>query len=99
MGEVSFGRRQRELTGERTTFLASYHELWITIVNGISTRLKYDLGDRDLGDDIGLEHRLSATLDVSPYPGLTFIAQSRVLFAEERSNPEADLFLHVHLWF
>jgi hypothetical protein len=98
LGEVSFGRRQRELTGTRTTFIASYHELWITIFNGINARLKYDVGDRDLVVRGELEHRLSAALDISPYPGLTFVGQGRLLFAQGLA-PSPDLFLHLHLWF
>jgi hypothetical protein len=97
LGEVSFGRRRRELTGTATAFVASYHELWITIFNGINARLKYDVGDRDLAVAGEVEHRLSAALDLSPYPGLTFIGQGRLLFAD--AGPSPDLFLHLHLWF
>jgi hypothetical protein len=98
LGEVSFGRRQRELTGESTAFIASYHELWIVILNGLNGRLKYDVGDRDLAVAGELEHRLSAALDISPYPGLTIVSQARLLFLPEAGR-DADLFVHAHLWF
>lgn len=98
MGELTVGRHQRPVTGDTTAFFASYHELWITILNGLSVRLKYDLGDRDLGAAGELEQRVSAALDVSPYPGFTLIAQGRMLLLDG-ADPSADAFVHVHLWF
>lgn len=98
MGELTVGRHQRPITGDTTAFFASYHEVWITIANGFSVRLKYDVGDRDLTADGELEHRFSGALDVSPYPGFTLVAQARALLTEGAA-PSADLFIHAHLWF
>ena len=99
MGEFTFGRRQRVLTGDDAPFWATYHELWWTVFNGISVRAKYDAGRRDAGLANTLEHRFSAALDVSPVPGVTFIAQGRVLLHPDTDGPGADVFIHTHLWF
>ena len=98
MGELSFARRQRPSTGEDAFVLASYHELWATIVNGVVAKAKYDLANRDLGGGAGFEHRFSVGLDLSPIPGVTLLAQGR-LQLEADSGTELDAFVHLHLWF
>lgn len=98
MGEFAIGRRQRPLTGDNAPFWAMYHEVWWTVFNGISVRGKYDAGSRDADLANNLEHRFSAALDISPVPGVTFIAQGRVLLHPD-TGPSADVFIHTHLWF
>lgn len=99
MGELVIGRRQRPITGTKALTFAMYHELWWTIVNGLSARFKYDLGARDAELDQALDHRVSAALDVSPVPGVTLITQGRMLVSQRDDQPGWDVFIHTHLWF
>jgi hypothetical protein len=97
MGEVTLGRGPNALGGSDAR-LAVYHELWWLAFNGISLRLKHDLGSRDLDATSSLEQRLSVGLDVSPVPGLSLLMQGRFLFDSPRSQGGADFFLTTHVW-
>lgn len=100
MGELAVGNRQRVLTGERTAYWATYHEVWWTIFNGLSFRAKYDAGRRDADLADTLQHRFSGALDISPVPGVTLIAQTRyLLHAQDDGGSGFDVFVHTHLWF
>ena len=98
MGEVSFGMVQRPGTGSQSTMLAMYHEIWATLFNGLSLRLKYDLGSRDAKLKDSLEHRLGVLLDIGIVPGATLIVSTRTLFANGRSG-DTDLMVQTHIWF
>ncbi len=99
LGELAVARAPRIGTGTSTEVIASYHELWWTIANGLSARLKYDVGTRDARLAGTLAHRVSLGLDTSPIPGLTLVAQARVLVDDSGADPEPDAFVHLHVWF
>lgn len=97
MGELSVGRA-RAPTGETKPRLALYQEVWWLAFNGVTVRAKYDLGSRDLDAKDALEQRLSAGLDVSPIPGLSFLIEGRYALPAPGAAGEADLFLTTHIW-
>lgn len=98
MGELSAGRLQRPVTGSSATVLAMYHELWLTLFNGVSLRGKYELGTRDAEVDGLMEHRLSFLLDVGVFPGLTIITGTRTQLASSRAG-DTDVMVQTHFWF
>jgi len=98
MGEFSAGRIQRPITGSSATVLAMYHEVWVTLFNGISLRGKYDFGTRDLDVDGLMEHRLSALLDICVIPGATVIAGTRTQLGGSRVGG-TDFMVQTHFWF
>lgn len=99
MGEVTLGRRQQPVSGEAAVQIASYHELWWTLFNGILIKAKYDLGSRDLSGSGSLEQRWALALDVSPIPGLTLMAQGRLLQPRPSADLGWDVLIQTHLWF
>ncbi len=98
MGEFSMGRKPRIGTAEMAAYYASYHELWWLIVNGVSARLKYDVGDRDAELEGGFEHRVMIGADIVPIPGFTISPQVRYRIPEE-GDPRSDIFVMAHMWF
>ncbi|MEL6544747.1 MAG: hypothetical protein AAFQ82_08980 [Myxococcota bacterium] len=97
LGELSVGRREASV-GDSVQFLAMYHELWWTLWNGVSVRGKYDFGDIDLELSGTNQQRFSAGFDVSPFPGVSFVALGRYLLTDERPGA-ADIFVFTHLYF
>jgi hypothetical protein len=98
LGELVVGSRQRPATGDSAAFFALYHEVWVSVLNGVNIRLKHDLGNRDTTFSQGIEQRFSSAIDLCLVPGLTLIAQGRLLLSESGSI-NADLFLQTHIWF
>jgi hypothetical protein len=98
MGEFSAGRVQRPGTGSSATTLAMYHELWATLFNGVSLRLKYDMGTRDASVAGSMEHRLSVLADIGLFPGLTLIGGTRTNLSTGRAG-DTDFMFQAHVWF
>lgn len=98
IGELSLGRRPALVTGDSTTFYAMMHEVWVTLFNGVSLRLKYDLGNRDLGGSAGLQQRFIVGTDLSPVAGLTLSPQVRLL-VDPPDGVRPDFFMQAHIWF
>ncbi len=96
IGELSFGRREALVTGEATTFYAMMHEVWVTLFNGVSLRLKYDLGSR--GSDAGLQQRFVVGTELSPVTGFTLQPQVRLL-VDRPDGVRPDFFMQAHIWF
>lgn len=98
LGEVTYGRLQRPLSGKETGQLAAYHQLAWTAVNGVVIRGRYDFWDPDeevIDDEI---HRPGLGLDWIPITGLTFSADFRVGIPAG-GTASGDLFLQLHGWF
>jgi hypothetical protein len=97
LGELSVGRRPRDVDGTAVTFLALYQEAWWQLANGLSVRVKYDLTGRDLSGG-ALAQRASLLLDLAPVPGVDLIVMGRLLW-ETGAPAGNDLFVQLHLWF
>ncbi len=98
MGEFTFGEMQRPGTGSGSLVMAMYHEIWVTLFNGVSLRGKYDFGTRDAEVAESSEHRLGLLLDLGIIPGMTITISSRTLFASQR-DVGTDVMVQTHLWF
>ncbi len=98
IGELDIGSVFNPEVDRETATLAMMHELWITIVNGIFFRSKYDLGTRDLEFAGALEQRFSAGVEVVPIPGVSILPLGRVLWANDE-RVSGDFFLQMRLYF
>lgn len=96
LGELTLGRR-RFSTGSDRSHMAGMTELSWILRNGILLRARHDLAWLDLRHPTDLQHRLSAGLDLSPVPGLTFTALGRTLWAPGIRS--SDVFVQAHVWF
>jgi hypothetical protein len=97
LGELSVGRRASEQGGE--DYAAVSHEVWWMVRNGVNLRGKYDVGFYDVNTMMSLQRRVSAGVELSPVPGVTFTTFARALQAPGDTRWHPDVFGQVHVWF
>lgn len=84
-------------SGRSTDRAAFYHELDWQLGNGINLLVAQDFGDPDTEVKDDHTFRLSAGVQVTPIPGVTFDMRARGL-ALAGGGGGTDLFTQVHLW-
>jgi len=94
--ELDYGKRERA-SGLETTLAAFYQEIDWLAGNGVNFLVSHDWADpdREVVDD--QSHRVSAGVQVTPYPGFTVDMRARILVPAGLSAG-TDVFVQLHVW-
>jgi hypothetical protein len=94
MGELTAG--QRTIGTDVTQPVAMMHEVWWMVRNGVNIRGRWDYGALEQGL---WQSRYSATLDYSPFPGLSLLTTGRIQQSPDGAPAGRDLMVQAHIWF
>ncbi len=100
LGEVAFGRKQRDYSETHTWHLAVYQELNWLAFNGMNFRIKYDYTDPDAEVKDDHHHRVAFGADFYILPGLAVRAESRMQTLYGTDSPAAgDALIYIRGWY